>query len=414
MTRTRSAGQAQVWVASSRIATLTSTGLVAIAVSRTLGADGKGLLTLVQTLASLGVSIGLLGVPALITRVWNTPEERLLRAATRVAYSLTVGVTAALTLGIVGLSTTDIAPPELVLPAALLALALALQEISLSRMQATQRFGLLSAHRTAAVVCTGATAALTAFATKDPEATVWAITAATIAFAVVARLQAPRASAHIRHAAAHSIIRNPHFRQGLVAHGVLLLLLLAFRLDVIILGALATPTDVGYYSVAFNIAEVPWLAVNAYAVTLLPQLARASAPERTALCSVATRRSIHVAIVTSALLVGINPTLIVTLFGPEFDASVPAFLALVPGIVAFIPIKIAVTANIASGTAWGIGPVLVTAVVANVGGNLLLIPAHGATGAAGASSVAYVASWLHLRRRSKSLHTILSSKAIVS
>lgn len=171
-----------------------------------------------------------------------------------------------------------------------------------------------------------------------------------------------------------------------------LLTLLNLRLDFAILGAMSGPAVLGTYAVASKYAELLRLPGTALTWVAYPVLAR-SQPSAAAR---RVRRLLRPALV-SVWLAAV-PLFILTgpvtelLYGDRFDAAVPQARVLVVGML------LGGGAGLASGHLYargrpglnsiGIGIGLVLTVVLDVS----LIPAHGAMGAAVASTVAYLAA----------------------
>ncbi|GAA4236315.1 hypothetical protein GCM10022254_45630 [Actinomadura meridiana] len=182
--------------------------------------------------------------------------------------------------------------------------------------------------------------------------------------------------------------------------------LLQLRFDMALLGALAGPKVLGVYTVASKFAELvqlPGLAVN---YVLYPDFAkndRATATRRT---SRLILPALGVSVLTALPLALIAGTALPWVFGDVFDdAVVPTYIRLA-GVVTFgvtgliMAYLYGVGRPGAASTGQGIGLLVVIALGA------VLIPAHGATGAAIATSVSFVATtaallvWFqHVKRR---------------
>lgn len=162
-----------------------------------------------------------------------------------------------------------------------------------------------------------------------------------------------------------------------------------YRADVFMLSALlGDPAAIGLYTLGVSLAELTFFVPDAVSTVFFPRVAgmeRQSADEKVA---TVTRFTVLVTLIAT---VGLIPAafIAVHLILPDFTDALPAFLVLLPGIIALtvakvlasyvgglgIPLRVA----IASGTALGV----------NVVGNLLLIPPLGIMGAAVASLISY-------------------------
>ncbi|OLT22105.1 hypothetical protein BJF79_15180 [Actinomadura sp. CNU-125] len=168
--------------------------------------------------------------------------------------------------------------------------------------------------------------------------------------------------------------------------------LLQLRFDMALLGAIAGPSVLGVYTVASKFAELvqlPGLAVN---YVLYPDFAkedRATATRRTARLILPALGVSVLAALPLALIAG---TALPWVFGDVFDdAVVPTYIRLA-GVVTFgvtglvMAYLYGVGRPGAASTGQGIGLLVVVAL------GLLLIPSHGAVGAAIATSVSFVAT----------------------
>jgi len=175
------------------------------------------------------------------------------------------------------------------------------------------------------------------------------------------------------------------------------------RLDQILIAFIATQTTLGIYAVAVNAFEILLYLPGGAATALLPLLAGAAAPSRPERALGALR---SVALVTlGAMAAGalVAPALLPLVFGAEFEVSVAPFLWLLPGAIGFAAMTIFSSALMSSGAPGRSSAGPVAAVIVTVVLDLLLIPRHGASGAAVAASAAsivggLVALFLYRRR----------------
>ncbi|MFI0404865.1 oligosaccharide flippase family protein [Actinomadura sp. 3N508] len=168
--------------------------------------------------------------------------------------------------------------------------------------------------------------------------------------------------------------------------------LLQLRFDMALLGALAGPKVLGVYTVASKFAELvqlPGLAVN---YVLYPDFAKEDRETATKRTSRLILPALAVSVLAALPLALIAGTALPWVFGDVFDdAVVPTYIRLA-GVVTFgvtgliMAYLYGVGRPGAASTGQGIG--LVTVVVLGA----VLIPAHGATGAAVATSLSFVAT----------------------
>jgi O-antigen/teichoic acid export membrane protein len=168
-------------------------------------------------------------------------------------------------------------------------------------------------------------------------------------------------------------------------------LFLTARVDQILLGIIATEAALGIYATAVNAAEVLLYVPAAAATALLPAIARTEAAQRPARALAAFRM---LALVTGSALVvatAVGPPLIPLVFGEAFAPSVVPFMLLLPGALGFAAFQVFSAALLASGSP-GLSSVGASvALVVGIALDLALIPPYGASGAAVAATVAFLA-----------------------
>jgi len=380
--------------------------------ARVLGPNGRGGLSLLQAISALVATLCLFGTPTLIVR------RRLLGSVRGIVVpavlaTVAVGffVSLLIALGYLWTSPTTLQQGGVttvaLVAAAVNSALLVGREGFAAHLQAEQRF-----HRLAVWRIVWAATPLAAIVMALPWgvgtssvylAIVVANVAVTLALApVLWRLferagkvyrrfrVAPRdlLSEHLRLwgvASAH-----PDVRAALGSHVALTLLLLVYRVDVLILGVLSTATAVGLYSIAYVLAELPWLIVNGYAVTLLPRLVGEGPRESEALYRRALLHSIGWALLIVACIALVGQPVLELALGSSFRGSYTTFLLLAPGVLAFIPFKLLATRLIAAGAPWRLAQVCLALVGVNLVLNVLLDHRFGAQGSAAAASTTYM------------------------
>lgn len=174
-----------------------------------------------------------------------------------------------------------------------------------------------------------------------------------------------------------------------------------YRSDIFLVNLLLSPVATGIYVIAVQIAERLWILSQAASTVLLPRLS-AMRDEPLARLRLTNRGFLAVALVTavaSACAALALYWLIGPLFGDEYKAALPAFLWLLPGIVAGAGARVQSNCIAASGKPeWNLYSSLAVVTI-NIVGNILLIPGYGILGAAWATSLAYMfnaglRSWL--------------------
>jgi O-antigen/teichoic acid export membrane protein len=212
----------------------------------------------------------------------------------------------------------------------------------------------------------------------------WAVSV-TVPLAVLLPAVRPRPRQWDRSLARQALDRGLRYHLGLAS------LFLLFRVDILLLDGLTTTAAVGLYSLAVSLAELTRLVTDAIAQIALPRQLAADREGAAAATLGVTRLTVVVALGSVILMCVAAPPLIPIVYGPAFRGSVPALLALSPGLLA-----LGATRTIGAFLLRLDRPMLasamsVAALFVNVALNLVLVPAYGIVGSAIASSVAYAA-----------------------
>lgn len=169
-----------------------------------------------------------------------------------------------------------------------------------------------------------------------------------------------------------------------------LITLLNLRLDFAFLGAMAGPAVLGTYAVASKYAELLRLPGTALTWVCYPQLAGAPDAEAAGRARRYLRPALLTVLLPAAPAFLLTGPVISLLYGDRFAAAVPQARLLLAGML------LAGAAGVASAYLYARGRPGVNSLVLGVGLvvtvvlDLVLIPAHGALGAAWASTVAYL------------------------
>ncbi|HET8566504.1 MAG TPA: oligosaccharide flippase family protein [Solirubrobacterales bacterium] len=380
--------------------------------ARVLGPSGRGGLSLLQAMSALVATLCLLGTPTLIVRRHLLgPARGLVAPAVLAAAACGFLVAVLMAAGYLRLASATLQEGGVtvaaLVAAAVNAAILVGREGFAAHLQSGQRF-----HRLALWRVVWAAAPLAAVLLVLPwhsgasflfVVTVVMNIALTIALAPFFKRFAPRARRFYRRVrlAPRTVVpetvrlwgtaaSHQEVRVAFGSHIALTLLLLVYRVDVLLLGALSTASAVGLYSIAYVTAELPWLIVNGYAVTLLPRLLTKDAVEKRRLHQKALLQSLTWALVVVLCIALVGRPTFDLLLGSSFSGSYTAFLLLAPGILAFIPFKLLATQMIAAGTPWRLSGVCLSLLALNVLLNLLLDGRFGVNGCAAAASATYL------------------------
>ena len=169
-----------------------------------------------------------------------------------------------------------------------------------------------------------------------------------------------------------------------------LLWLVNLRLDFLILGALAGPAVLGVYAVASKFAELMRLPATALNYVLYPRFTRASAQDAGRDANRLLPRAAAVTVAMTPVLAVASVIALPLLYGKAFSGAVLPACILLGGLA--VEGAAAVASAYLCGTgrpganSWGMGVGVIVTITLDV----LLIPRHGAIGAAIASTAAYL------------------------
>lgn len=181
-------------------------------------------------------------------------------------------------------------------------------------------------------------------------------------------------------------------KYGLKAYFGNLTQFLNYRLDMLLVAAILTPASVGFYSISVGIAERLWMLPGAIATVLFPRISSLKDSEANNLTPRIARHTFLIIFVLALILALIARPVIKTLFGSVFLPSLMPLMILLPGIIALGGCKV-LTADLAGRGKPQIGTYAAfVSLAVNIPLNLWLIPKWGISGAAFASSVAYIIS----------------------
>jgi O-antigen/teichoic acid export membrane protein len=167
--------------------------------------------------------------------------------------------------------------------------------------------------------------------------------------------------------------------------------MLNWRLDVMILSALASVEGVGVYAVASKVAELFRPVSASLTFVLRPLIASLSIGEARAKGVALYRRFFLVNLAAVGVMAVIGGPIITRFFGPEFAPAVPAFLILLVGLAAHGGDGVLNGYNVGIGRPELNTYTALVGLAVTIAGDLVLIPPYGIIGAAIASSAAYTA-----------------------
>ena len=179
--------------------------------------------------------------------------------------------------------------------------------------------------------------------------------------------------------------------------------LISYRIELFILDRYRGIGAVGVYSISMQAAEAIWLVAAAIATSVTAPAVQEDEPgARRLIARSALRGLVYTAVL--AAVVGITaPFLIPALFGHDFRHAARPLAFLLPGIVAYAPVSILVVyLSVRCGRPRLSLAVAVVGLLVTASASVVLIPRHGASGAALSSTIGYVAggglAWLFFAR----------------
>ncbi|MFI7217186.1 lipopolysaccharide biosynthesis protein [Micromonospora maritima] len=373
--------------AASRILVVGLNAAAGIVTARALNPDGRGISALAIAVAGATVSLGFLSVEQAHVQLWKGRRDAVI--ANSVLLGPAVGAVAA----IVGTAVVwlgahfgvlDVHPGILLLalaavPASVTGLYLSTALVLDARVSLVNRamvwVGVLQC-----VVTFGM--ALTGSLTPGSVVAIWSGSA----FAMLLVLLAGARPALRR--------RDPTLARQALALGVRLhpgsvALYLTYRLDVLVLGALATPTAVGLYALAVTVGELTRIPTEAVRGVFLPRQAEGDRAASADVTAVATRVSVALAAVCVGGLCLVAPVLIPLAYGHDFADSVHALYALGPGLFMVQAGRQIGAYLIKHDRPFVVSALPTVAVLANAGANLLLIPRWGLIGCGLSASLGF-------------------------
>jgi O-antigen/teichoic acid export membrane protein len=165
----------------------------------------------------------------------------------------------------------------------------------------------------------------------------------------------------------------------------------SYRADVYLLGwLLADPVAIGLYSLAVSMAELTFFVPDSVSTVFFPRIAGAERVSANEMAPMVCRFTVLITILSAIGLIPVAYAAVYLIL-PAFSGSLPAFLVILPGVVALSVSKIL------SSYVSGLGlptPIAITssgALVLNVVANIALIPRFGIVGSSAASLISYTA-----------------------
>lgn len=188
----------------------------------------------------------------------------------------------------------------------------------------------------------------------------------------------------------HEGIMKSMIKLGLVNAIAIFIMQLNYRLDILMLKKLSTLEEVGFYSLAMQIAEQLWHIPYAIEMIVLSRSAN-SQDDKFIHRTVASifRVSLLIGLFGGILIFFITPSLVPLIFGQEFARSVPMIQTVLPGILILVGFRILNSRLTGMGKPQIAIYTFAPALLINFILNLILIPRYGGIGSAWATNISY-------------------------
>jgi O-antigen/teichoic acid export membrane protein len=180
-------------------------------------------------------------------------------------------------------------------------------------------------------------------------------------------------------------------RLSLVMGAVQVVNLVSYRAELFVLGRESGNFAVGVYSIALQAVESMWLVPAAIATAVTaPVVAARNDREAAGLVARSSVRALGLAVLIAGAVAAVSPFLIPAVFGHQFKGAVVPLELLLPGVVLYAPVNVLVVYfSVRRAEPWWSLAVSVVSMLVTVGAAVLLIPSHGARGAAAGSTIGY-------------------------
>ena len=169
---------------------------------------------------------------------------------------------------------------------------------------------------------------------------------------------------------------------------------LNYRLDMLLVAYFLNVTAVGHYTIAVGMAERLWMIPGSIGTVLFPRVSAIADTQANQLTSKVSRHTLFIVFILSIVLIVLAKPLILIFFGISFLPSVEPLMILLPGIVALSFAKVLTSDLAGRGTPEFGTYASIVSLAVNIPLNLYFIPKWGISGAAFASSIAYILATL--------------------
>lgn len=210
------------------------------------------------------------------------------------------------------------------------------------------------------------------------------------------------------------VIIKKMIRLGILYASSLLVIKLIHRIDIVLLEQLSNMKEVGYYSIAVNIAEKLWQLPVAMGVVVMSRSANEKVKgEMEQSLGRLLRLSLLAGVLGAVAIYFLAPWLIPLLYGKDFGPGSVMLQTILPGIILFIIFRLLNSRLSGLGKPMTAIYSVVPALAVNIILNIIWIPEYGGVGAAMATNVGYILAmalllWRYTRVSRTSIKTLLA------
>jgi O-antigen/teichoic acid export membrane protein len=162
-----------------------------------------------------------------------------------------------------------------------------------------------------------------------------------------------------------------------------------FQVNFLILNYYTNPSEVGFYSIAYTIANILLFFSISLEIGLYPKIAHTTMDEAIKLTEVASRQVLLITAVAALTMALFSKYIVLIYGGKPFLPSIEPLLFLLPGVVISVITKVLAFIWLRKGWFFQLTLIAIFGVVVSLVLNFLLIPKFGANGAAIATTVTY-------------------------
>ncbi|OGP30991.1 MAG: hypothetical protein A2073_01495 [Deltaproteobacteria bacterium GWC2_42_11] len=162
-----------------------------------------------------------------------------------------------------------------------------------------------------------------------------------------------------------------------------------FQVNFFILNYYTNPSEVGFYSVSYAIANILLFFSISLEIGLYPRLAHATMDEAIKLTEIASRQILFITLAAALIMSFFSKYIILIYGGKPFLPAAESLLLLLPGMVILVIPKVITALWLKKGWFFQLTLIAISGSIVSLVLNFLLIPKFGANGAAMATSLTY-------------------------